>query len=294
MSLDILNQEKKHSKFIKAFSMENANKSTQIFDKAKAYNDKLNSDSMPVDPFDAEDYKVNYKVSDDPDAVFAYMTIPSIDVSQPVYLGASFDHLLTGFAHVDGTALPIGEKNTRSVIAAHRGGYYGRLDLLYAHKIKKGDVLKLDLGADILEYKMISSEIISPDQWEKMKAIKGKELLTLITCDSFPTYENRMLINFERIINEENAPVVSISSYDFQVDLSEKRDDFFKDDTNSSLSFQKYFLFASSIFLMLLLIYLAIKFIVHLKTGSKKTKQNIDCQFTCVYSPSSRVILFLL
>lgn len=201
--------------------MDNASDTDRI-DKALSYNKRLNSSNMPVDPFDAEDYKVNYKISEDPDAVFAYMTIPSIDVSQPVYLGASFDHLLTGFAHVDGTALPIGEKNTRSVIAAHRGGYYGRLDLLYAHKIKKGDILKLDLGTDVLEYRMVSSDIISPDQWEKMKPIEGKELLTLITCDPFPTYENRKLINFERVVKKAESKEAPASTQANDQTLSEK------------------------------------------------------------------------
>lgn len=258
MSIDILSQEKKYREFLEAFSMDNAFKINRN-DKALAYNKNLNSSNMPVDPFDSEDYKVNYKISDDPDAVFAYMTIPSIDVSQPVYLGASFDHLLTGFAHVDGTALPIGEKNTRSVIAAHRGGYYGRLDLLYAHKIKKGDILKLDLGTDVLEYKMISSEIISPDQWEKMKPIPGKELLTLITCDPFPTYENRMLIDFERVVKKTGPKEEVANAKVNDESLSEKRNSFIVANADSSIKSTKYLLFAICIGLLILLVFLIVK-----------------------------------
>lgn len=258
MSIDILSQEKKYREFLEAFSMDNASETNRI-DKALAYNKNLNSSNMPVDPFDSEGYKVNYKISDDPDAVFAYMTIPSIDVSQPVYLGASFDHLLTGFAHVDGTALPIGEKNTRSVIAAHRGGYYGRLDLLYAHKIKKGDILKLDLGTDVLEYKMISSEIISPDQWEKMKPIPGKELLTLITCDPFPTYENRMLIDFERVVKKTGPKEEVANAKVNDESLSEKRNSFIVTNADSSIKSTKYLLFAICIGLLILLVFLIVK-----------------------------------
>lgn len=258
MSIDILSQEKKYREFLEAFSMDNASE-TNRNDKALAYNKNLNSSNMPVDPFDSEDYKVNYKISDDPDAVFAYMTIPSIDVSQPVYLGASFDHLLTGFAHVDGTALPIGEKNTRSVIAAHRGGYYGRLDLLYAHKIKKGDILKLDLGTDVLEYKMISSEIISPDQWAKMKPIPGKELLTLITCDPFPTYENRMLIDFERVVKKTGPKEEVANAKVNDESLSEKRNSFIVANADSSIKSTKYLLFAICIGLLILLVFLIVK-----------------------------------
>ena len=55
------------------------------------------------------------------DEVFGVISIPSLEVEMPIYLGASAGNLALGAAHLSQTSLPIGGENTNCVIAGHRG-----------------------------------------------------------------------------------------------------------------------------------------------------------------------------
>lgn len=162
------------------------------------YNQRLDSQNRIVDPFLAEGYEVNYQVSDDPDAVYGYLSIPSLEIMEPVYLGADYHHLAMGLAHVDGTPLPVEGKGIRSVIAGHRAEpshvFFRHLD-----QLKVGDALYYDNGQEIVEYQMMDTEIILPSEWEKLESVSSKNIMTLITCDPIPTFNKRLLVNFERV-----------------------------------------------------------------------------------------------
>ena len=53
--------------------------------------------------------------------VMGSLEIPKIDVRLPIYHGTSDDVLANGLGHLQGTSLPVGGKNTHSVITGHRG-----------------------------------------------------------------------------------------------------------------------------------------------------------------------------
>lgn len=254
MSIDILNEQNKYNEYLEEVSKKDFYKSG-VMKRALEYNSHLGDNSMPVDPFESDDYNVEYKITDDPDAKFAYLTIPSIEVSEPIYLGATVDHLSWGFGHVDGTALPIGEKNTRSVIAGHRRTWK-KLFLYYADELKEGDVLNLYIAGKTLQYKMISREIISPEEWEQLLPINGKEIITVLTCTPIPTYENRMLLNFERIVKEEKPSAELESTLGTQEVESSGEAVESVDVEVSSISNKKYILFGISILLILAILYL--------------------------------------
>lgn len=144
------------------------------------------------------DQVLAYQVSDDPDAVYGYLSIPSLEIMEPVYLGADYHHLAMGLAHVDGTPLPVEGKGIRSVIAGHRAEpshvFFRHLD-----QLKVGDALYYDNGQEIVEYQMMDTEIILPSEWEKLESVSSKNIMTLITCDPIPTFNKRLLVNFERV-----------------------------------------------------------------------------------------------
>ncbi|MGT2828778.1 sortase [Streptococcus hillyeri] len=195
MVLQSLEQVKGH----KTFSASVTTKSYQEqLQKSLDYNEQLDSQNHIVDPFLAEGYEVNYRVSDNPDAVYGYLSIPSLEVMEPVYLGADYHHLGIGLAHVDGTPLPVEGKGIRSVIAGHRAEpshvFFRHLD-----QLKAGDVLYYDNGQEIVEYRMTDTEIILPSEWEKLASSSTKNIMTLITCDPIPAFNKRLLVNFERI-----------------------------------------------------------------------------------------------
>ncbi|MCI5997990.1 MAG: class C sortase [Parvimonas sp.] len=177
----------------------------------KNYNDKLNGNVAIVDPFDSEQYKTSYDVKkDNPDMIFAYIRIPDIDVLQPIRLDASYEHLATGVAHVDGTALPVGGVGNRSVIAGHRG-FYKDIMFLNLGDLKVGDEVFVDRLETTLKYVVTGTEIIKPYEWEKLNPIEDKDVLTLLTCDPItPPSPYRLLVNCERVQEEKlNKDIIS-------------------------------------------------------------------------------------
>lgn len=63
--------------------------------------------------------------------VFGVLSIPALDLEMPVYLGASSQNMALGAAQLGQTSVPVGGKNTNTVIAGHRGwngaDYFGTL-----------------------------------------------------------------------------------------------------------------------------------------------------------------------
>lgn len=163
------------------------------------YNHKIDTESYGgVDPFANREYDSFYELTkDDPEQIVAYMKIPALDFLEPVRLGASEAHLAQGVAHIDGTSLPYGGNGNRSVLAAHRL-YYTKTMLLHIEELKIGDAIYIDNGIEVLKYVVDHTELIDPSEWQKLKVIPNEDILTLLTCDPIPTYENRLLVNAKR------------------------------------------------------------------------------------------------
>ena len=60
------------------------------------------------------------------DGIVGVISVPSVGVSMPLFLGASTDNLAKGFAQLSYTSMPIGGENTACVAAAHRGWDSGK------------------------------------------------------------------------------------------------------------------------------------------------------------------------
>lgn len=64
--------------------------------------------------FDLTEYGIS-------DEVFGVISIPSLQLEMPIFLGATSKHMADGAAHLSQTSLPVGGNNTNCVIAGHRG-----------------------------------------------------------------------------------------------------------------------------------------------------------------------------
>lgn len=155
-----------------------------------------------VDPFRMRDYKTDYNISDDPDAIFAYIHAPKLDLYQPIRLGADQDHLAIGAAHVDGTALPVGGKSNRSVIAGHRSTqretFFYNID-----ELEPGDRVYIYRQRTKLTYLVTGQEEVDYTDWSKLDPVEGEDLLTLLTCIPFGLApERRLLVHARRLDTE--------------------------------------------------------------------------------------------
>lgn len=176
----------------------------------EAYEDRMEKHMPPGDPFDKTVDNTVYPENFG-DNIYATLSIPAIDMTAPVRLGASEDHLLTGLAHVAGSSLPSGGAGTRCLIAGHRG-MRGGIMFGSLGKVKPGDQVFLKMPKKSLVYVVYDTEIIAPDDGEKVKAVPGKDLLSLITCDPLlPPRNRRLLVNCERVLGETpNKKAVSV------------------------------------------------------------------------------------
>ena len=118
------------------------------------------------------------------DEIIGVLEIPAMELTMPVYLGASDAHLAAGEAVLGNTSAPIGGDNTNCVIAGHRGwkgaDYFRHIDRLQA-----GDTVTLTNPWETLTYTVTDIQIIQPHEVEKIKIQQGRDLLTLLTCHPY-------------------------------------------------------------------------------------------------------------
>lgn len=115
------------------------------------------------------------------DEVFGVISIPSLDLELPLYLGASKEHLSDGAAVLSQTSIPIGGNNTNCVIAGHRG-WYGASYFLHIDQLQPGDEVIITNLWETLHYTVVETATIQPNDVEAIHIQENRELLTLLTC----------------------------------------------------------------------------------------------------------------
>ena len=118
------------------------------------------------------------------DEIIGVLEIPAMELTMPVYLGASDAHRAAGAAVLGNTSAPIGGDNTNCVIAGHRGwrgaDYFRHID-----KLAVGDTVRLTNLWETLTYTVADIQIIQPHQIERIKIQSNRDLLTLLTCHPY-------------------------------------------------------------------------------------------------------------
>ena len=118
------------------------------------------------------------------DEIIGVLEIPAMELTMPVYLGASDAHLAAGAAVLGNTSAPIGGNSTNCVIAGHRGwkgaDYFRHID-----RLAVGDTVTLTNLWETLTYTVSDIQIILPHEVDKIKIQQGRDLLTLITCHPY-------------------------------------------------------------------------------------------------------------
>lgn len=118
------------------------------------------------------------------DEIIGALAIPAMELTMPVYLGASDAHLAAGAAVLGNTSAPIGGDNINCVIAGHRGwrgaDYFRHID-----RLAVGDSVTLTNLWGTLTYTVADIQIIQPHEVEKIKIQPNRDLLTLLTCHPY-------------------------------------------------------------------------------------------------------------
>ena len=131
-----------------------------------------------------EEPAVDLAAYDVGDEIIGVLEIPTMELTMPVYLGASDEHLALGAAVLGSTSAPIGGDNTNCVIAGHRGwrgaDYFRHID-----RLQVGDTVQLTNLWETLTYTVTDIQIIQPHEVEKIKIRPHRDLLTLLTCHTY-------------------------------------------------------------------------------------------------------------
>ena len=137
------------------------------------------------------------------DEVFGVISIPTMELEMPIFLGATEQHMADGAAHLSQTSLPIGGENTNCVIAGHRG-YNGASYFRYIDKLKVGDAVYITNLWEQLTYRVSEIRIIDPHDVTEILIQPGRELLTLLTCHPYASGgRQRYVVYCERVESPE-------------------------------------------------------------------------------------------
>lgn len=170
---------------------------------AKAYNRNLNRNQvMLVDPFTETDERemdgdCYQDVLNLGDGLMGYIEIPSIGITLPVFHGTGADVLEHGVGHLKGSSLPVGGKDTHTVLTGHTGLSHARMftDLV---EMKRGDVFFIRSAGRELCYKVSAVTVVLPDDTEALLPVEGKDLATLVTCTPYGVNSHRLFVTGER------------------------------------------------------------------------------------------------
>ena len=129
--------------------------------------------------------------------VIGSLTIPSIHISYPIYLGASESNLLNGVAHLGETSLPIGTENSNCAICGHCGMMRTEM-FRHLDRLKPGDTVLVKNPWETLTYVVTERIIGEPTDHTPLLIQEGKDLLTLVTCYPYPYNSKRLFVQCER------------------------------------------------------------------------------------------------
>lgn len=130
------------------------------------------------------------------DGMYGYISIPKIDVNQPIYLGATQGNMAYGVTHLMSTSLPIGGESTHCVLSGHTG-YIGRYFFDNLPDLRKGDRVYIKNYFGKLEYQVTGYRKVGPTDTSDMYIERGKDKLTLFTCIDWG--KNRYMVTCERV-----------------------------------------------------------------------------------------------
>lgn len=131
------------------------------------------------------------------DNAIGFISIPSINITLPIYLGANNSNMRLGAVHLTGSSYPIGGNNTNSVIAAHRG-FYKTSMFRHIDNIKMGDILYIKNFKETLVYRAIDIDIIDSKDINKLTIKDNRDMVTIISCHPYPFNYQRYVVYFER------------------------------------------------------------------------------------------------
>jgi sortase A len=177
----------------------------RVLSEAKAYNEKIANTGSMFKLTEEEEREYESMLNISTDGTMAYIEIPSINCTLPIYHGTDDGALDVGVGHIPGSSLPVGGKSTHCVLSSHRGLPSARLftDL---DKLVEGDYFMLRTLDETLTYEVDQILIVTPDDTSALRIEEGKDYCTLVTCTPYGINTHRLLVRGHRTANLADDP----------------------------------------------------------------------------------------
>ena len=169
----------------------------ELLEALQAYNQRIYAEKQSglVDLEACEEPAADLTAYGIEEEIIGVLEIPAMELTMPIYLGASDAHLAAGAAVLGNTSAPVGGDNSNCVIAGHRGwrgaDYFRHID-----RLQVGDTVKLTNLWETLTYTVSDILIIQPHEAEKIKIQQDRDLLTLLTCHPYASGGKQRYVAF--------------------------------------------------------------------------------------------------
>ena len=217
--------EQKNTTLISRFAETDKENYTELLRQMEKYNTGIyeNGQSGLKDAWSYAQNPFDFDTAGLPDDMIGYITIEAMNEKLPLYIGANEENMSKGAVVMGQTSMPIGGENTNCVIAAHRG-YRGIPMFQYIEVLQPGDKVEITNLWETLEYEVVKSIVIYPDNIDAVKIIPGEDMLTLITCHPYTQNYQRYVVYCRRAGNgdeyaqeaEDRNPIMNIEGADYE------------------------------------------------------------------------------
>lgn len=197
MALNKLESPPSNSALFRREQIEQAHKYNKALSSGAVY--RANENVAQGDGSVSDDSMVYEELLDATDTGFmGRIRYDELNIDLPIYHGTSDETLLRGVGHLEGTSLPVGGKETRSVLTAHRGLPESTL-FTNLNNAAVGDRFTVSVLDQTLTYEVSEMLVIDPDQTEAILPVANTDMLTLITCTPLGINSHRILVNAVRV-----------------------------------------------------------------------------------------------
>ena len=170
---------------------------------ADLYNESLLSKDNRYILSEEETEQYNNLLNITDTGIMAYVEIPKIRVSLPIYHGTDEAVLQVAIGHIPGSSLPVGGESTHCVISGHRGLPSARL-FTDIDQLDKGDIFTIQTLGETLTYEVDQIRTVLPTELEDIEIEEGKDYVTLVTCTPYGVNSHRLLVRGHRTANAKD------------------------------------------------------------------------------------------
>ncbi|MGV3353825.1 class C sortase [Streptococcus orisratti] len=182
---------------------------SRMLSDAEVYNKTLDQGVIPDLNLTDEARKAYNKLLDvTGSGIMAYVEIPKLNTTMPIYHGTDDSVLQVAIGHIPGTSLPVGGEGTHSVISGHRGLPSAKL-FTDIDKLVDGDVFLIQVLGETLTYEVDQILTVTPDDVSALAIDPSQDYVTLITCTPYGVNSHRLLVRGHRIPNEATTARVT-------------------------------------------------------------------------------------